>query len=640
MGFVKRKDFFDAPAPAADAAAERAAESEKDPAPGPAAEPVPRAPRPVPAAEPTPSTRGRRATVDERVADAALDAQLKMLEARAKAVKRADLADQVRRVRAYLAQARFSVAVVGEFSRGKSTLVNALLGREAIPTGATPTTQVPIHVVGGRRDALVAVVGGARRAYPLSDEGWEDLEHDAVGQAPSEVVIRSACELLASGELELVDTPGVNSQLANDLTYADAALIGCDCAILVVSAVNPVSEYERLLLEEHLVGRKVPRVMMVLTMLDLVDEAQRPRVVDYVAERAASIGGGCPLFLAQEGLVDAWEGPAGTSAIAERLVSWLDESGHRELKVARAAEEARVIAKSLRELYANQAEALDQAQAERERAAQAQQRNALRDARIDWDGLEVELLGRCNENFSDITDLVDRRRTDFLERLELEVSRTGNPKDWWELDYPYRLKNELVSLGNALENTLQKSYGRDVAWLNRTLEERYRVKVPPEARAIADRALFRQDFDQEELTGLHDMRRARTISRVATVSATLGAYALSAISGVGMLGSVVSASGGLTSELVMNGSTERQRRKLEQAMRKDVPRVFDRCAQSVEESVTQIYRDTAADLRKTYESWESARAEAIEQARAEKRPDERRQALADTIKELDAVIGA
>lgn len=640
MAFVKRKDFFEAPSSAA-AATAQAEDGERDAAPSPDAEarpaPAPSAPEPEPAA--APSTRGRELTADERVTDAALDARLRTLEARARSAKRDDLAAQAQRVRAYLAQSRFSVAVVGEFSRGKSTLVNALIGREAIPTGATPTTQMPIHVIGSRRDALVAVVGGARRAYPLSDEGWDDLERDAGDRLPGELVIRSSCDLLASGELELVDTPGVNSQLANDLTFADQALVGCDCAILVVSAVSPVSDYERLLLEEHLVGRRVPRIMMVLTMLDLVDEGQRRRVVDYVAERAAAIGDGCPLFLAQEGLLDSWDGPAGVAAIARQLIGWLDESGHRDLKVARAAEEARVIARSLRELYAAQAEALDQSQRERDRAERRRDEGSVRDARIDWDGLEVELLKRCNESLASVEQLCDQRQADLLERLGIEIARTSNPKDWWELDYPYRLKNELVSFGNVLENTLQKSYGRDVAWLNHELEARYHVKVPPEARRIAERELFQPGDEQGDL-GLHDMRKARIISRVGTSGATIGAYAVGTLLGIGPFGTLVSITGGLVSEFALNGATGLQRRKLERAVRKDVPRIFRSCIESTEQSVRQIYRDTAQTLRQTYESWSSARARALDQARAEKKPDERRQQLAGIIKELDAIIGA
>ena len=321
----------------------------------------PEAEKNIEAAEmPLAPERTRADAVNVRVRDDALDGQLKTLEARAKELRRPDLAAEAVLARSYLSQARFSVAVVGEFSRGKSTLVNALLGREAIPTGATPTTQVPIHIISGGQDAILAAVGGKRRTYPLTEVGWDELERDVDAQELGSVVVRSTCPLLAGGDLELVDTPGVNSQLANDITYADRAIVSCDCAILAVSAVTPVSELERNLLEEHLVGRSVPRVMMVLTMLDLVDVSGRASVVERVAQVADAVGCGCPLLISQKGLVEGWDDRSGADSIARQILSWVEESGHRELKRRRAAAEARAIASSLRELCDARLALLDQ----------------------------------------------------------------------------------------------------------------------------------------------------------------------------------------------------------------------------------------------------------------------------------------
>ena len=45
-----------------------------------------------------------------------------------------------------LADSVVYVAVVGEFKRGKSSLINALLGDEVLPTGVTPVTAAPTLV--------------------------------------------------------------------------------------------------------------------------------------------------------------------------------------------------------------------------------------------------------------------------------------------------------------------------------------------------------------------------------------------------------------------------------------------------------------------------------------------------------------
>ena len=54
--------------------------------------------------------------------------------------------EQLAAVRDRLAEARLRVLVVGEAKRGKSTLVNALLERDVLPSGVTPVTAVTTTV--------------------------------------------------------------------------------------------------------------------------------------------------------------------------------------------------------------------------------------------------------------------------------------------------------------------------------------------------------------------------------------------------------------------------------------------------------------------------------------------------------------
>src|SRR3989304_5926140 len=52
----------------------------------------------------------------------------------------ADLSRRAAELATRLQEQRFVVAVVGEFKRGKSTFINALLGAEVLPVGAIPVT--------------------------------------------------------------------------------------------------------------------------------------------------------------------------------------------------------------------------------------------------------------------------------------------------------------------------------------------------------------------------------------------------------------------------------------------------------------------------------------------------------------------
>ena len=54
--------------------------------------------------------------------------------------------DKLRDLRKRFEEGRLRVAVLGQFKRGKSTLLNALLGAPLLPTGVTPVTAIPTFV--------------------------------------------------------------------------------------------------------------------------------------------------------------------------------------------------------------------------------------------------------------------------------------------------------------------------------------------------------------------------------------------------------------------------------------------------------------------------------------------------------------
>src|SRR5579875_3446181 len=71
---------------------------------------------------------------------------------------------------ARLAEDRFNLLIVGRFSRGKSTLMNAVLGGDYLPTGIVPLTSVITTVRYGSRKQVVLnfTNSGLSREVPLS----------------------------------------------------------------------------------------------------------------------------------------------------------------------------------------------------------------------------------------------------------------------------------------------------------------------------------------------------------------------------------------------------------------------------------------------------------------------------------------
>ena len=153
-------------------------------------------------------------------------------------------------LRTRLADQRLRVLVAGEAKRGKSTLVNALLGRAVLPMGVTPLTALATTLRYGRDEGVtVTVPSGQIEVFPLTALDALVTEHGNPGNVRnlSSVAVAVDVPLLARG-IELVDTPGTGSVYGHNTAEAEAALETMDTAVVVLTADPPVSAAERQLI--------------------------------------------------------------------------------------------------------------------------------------------------------------------------------------------------------------------------------------------------------------------------------------------------------------------------------------------------------------------------------------------------------
>lgn len=158
-----------------------------------------------------------------------------------------DDVDAVDALRVRVSDQRLRVLVAGEAKRGKSTLVNALLGRAVLPAGVTPLTALATTVrYGTDEHVTVAFPGGRVEEFPVSALGDLVTERGNSGNVKgfSSVTVSVPAPLLAGG-VELVDTPGTGSVYGHNTAVAEAALRAMDVAVFVLTADPPVSASER-----------------------------------------------------------------------------------------------------------------------------------------------------------------------------------------------------------------------------------------------------------------------------------------------------------------------------------------------------------------------------------------------------------
>jgi GTP-binding protein EngB required for normal cell division len=190
---------------------------------------------------------------------------------------------QLDALRERLQERRLRVLVAGEAKRGKSTLVNALLGKSVLPVGVTPLTALATTVRYGTDPAVSAVFAdGHAESFPLS--ALEDLvtERRNPGNRRNlgSVTVMVDAPLLARG-VELVDTPGTGSVYAHNTTAAEAALETMDAAIFVLTADPPASASERDLMA-RVAGRSVT-MFVVLNKADYLTGSELEEALDFTA---------------------------------------------------------------------------------------------------------------------------------------------------------------------------------------------------------------------------------------------------------------------------------------------------------------------------------------------------------------------
>ncbi|WP_456446803.1 dynamin family protein [Oceanithermus sp.] len=162
----------------------------------------------------------------------------------------------------------FLLVVAGEFNSGKSSLLNALLGRELLREGVTPTT-----------DRIQWIAYG-------EEPGSRALE-------PGLVVLQLPHPLLK--DVHLVDTPGTNAVIEHHQILTERFLPRADLILFTTSADRPYTASERDFLE--LIRGWGKKVVLVVNKLDLLGPGEAEEVLAYVREQAArTLGVEPPVF--------------------------------------------------------------------------------------------------------------------------------------------------------------------------------------------------------------------------------------------------------------------------------------------------------------------------------------------------------
>lgn len=138
------------------------------------------------------------------------------------------------------------VMVMGEFSTGKSTFINALVGKKIVAVNATPTTAVIIKLCYGESDkVIVHYKDGSLKEKTIGDFNNITAENQIFSHRQDEISFVERCmpiDILKS--ISIIDSPGLNS-LNQGHTIATRNFVDkADVVLWMFDANKPISQTE------------------------------------------------------------------------------------------------------------------------------------------------------------------------------------------------------------------------------------------------------------------------------------------------------------------------------------------------------------------------------------------------------------
>jgi GTP-binding protein EngB required for normal cell division len=254
-------------------------------------------------------------------------------------------------LRQKLLEESFSFVVAGQFKRGKSSLINALLGAPILPTGVVPLTSI-VTILRNGSNARVRIhfkdgndIEVAPEALPsyVTERGNPRNE-----KRIDHVVVSYPSSWLSDGVL-LIDTPGIGSVYEHNSDVARAYLPRADAVLFVISADQPLSRAELDFLSatrEH-----ADKIICVLNKSDYLNPSELPEAVAFTREVIGrTIGDSVPLFAisAKVALADKLSNSViGKDVLSDEAFSNFEHALRRFLNQDRRAAWLRSVGRSL-----------------------------------------------------------------------------------------------------------------------------------------------------------------------------------------------------------------------------------------------------------------------------------------------------
>ena len=184
-----------------------------------------------------------------------------------------------------LAAGQLHLAVVGQMKRGKSSLINALLKANVLPTGVLPVTAIITEIRYGEVPgaAIIYATGGLREQVAISSLAnyISEVRNPGNKKQVASVEVTYPSPFLKDG-IVLIDTPGIGSTHRHNTETTEHYLEQIDAGILVLSVDPPITEIESQFIND--LKDEIPKLFFILNKTDIASSDEISEIVHFLED--------------------------------------------------------------------------------------------------------------------------------------------------------------------------------------------------------------------------------------------------------------------------------------------------------------------------------------------------------------------
>lgn len=211
---------------------------------------------------------------------------------------------QINRLKTRSLDPNFYLAIVGEFSSGKSTFINALLRDEILKTSALVATATATKIKSGKDLIIEATLDGTKKGVFKTNTNSENISipwlniqqvtprklihlltaDDNIAKNVVDLTISHSAKFLQEG-ITIIDTPGTNAvNIEHGKVTRKTIENEADAAVIVIPATTPLSQSLANFLETAL-RPFLHRCVFVVTKIDNIKRQERGILLNNLRHR-------------------------------------------------------------------------------------------------------------------------------------------------------------------------------------------------------------------------------------------------------------------------------------------------------------------------------------------------------------------